>query len=104
MAVPAVHVHASGRLVARGFCGQVEIGNRLGAAYGVGVVLMLVVTEVRCTDPLLVPAISRNRCPAELERQKDEQENGDEFTHQGSIAAARLPWLRQGNRTVGFHC
>jgi len=42
---------------------------------------VLVVTEVSGTLGL-VPAIRRHRRPAELERKHDEQEDGEEATHE----------------------
>lgn len=81
MTVTAVQVHGTGCLVARGVRGPVQIGNRLGVAAVVSVMLVLVVTEVRCAGLLLVPAVRRHGCPAELERQKGEQDDGEDSTH-----------------------
>lgn len=77
----AVQVHGTGCLVAPGIRGRIQIGNRLGVADGVRMVLVLVVTEVRCAGLLLVPAVRRHGRPAELERQKGEQDDGEDSTH-----------------------
>lgn len=77
----AVQVHGAGCLFARGICSRNQVRNRLGVADGVRVVLVLVVTEVRCAGLLLVPAIRRHGRPAELERQKGEQDYGENSTH-----------------------
>jgi hypothetical protein len=42
-------------------------------------VLVVVVTEVLDAGLGLMPAIRRHRRPAELERQKGEQDDGEEF-------------------------
>ncbi len=77
----AVQVHGTGCLVARGICSRTQVRNRLRTADGVGVVLVLVVTEVRCAGLLLVPTVRRHGRPAELERQKGEQDDGENSTH-----------------------
>ena len=78
----AVQVHGAGCLVASGIRGRIhQIGNRLGVADGVRVVLVLVMAEVRCAGLFLVPAIRRHGRPAELERQKGKQDDGEDSTH-----------------------
>lgn len=77
----AVQVHGAGCLVALGIRGRIQIGNRLGVAAGVRVVLVLVVTEVRCAGLLLVPAVRRHGRPAELERKQGKQDDGEDSAH-----------------------
>ncbi|MBN9203735.1 hypothetical protein [Methylibium petroleiphilum] len=81
MALAAVQVCGTGGLVARSIRGRIQIGNRLRVSAGVSVVLVLVMTEVRCPGLIFVSAIRRHRCPAELERQKSEHEDGEDATH-----------------------
>lgn len=77
----AVQVHGAGCLVARGICIHIQIGNRLGVAARVSVVLVLVVTEVCSAGLLLVPAVRRHGRPTELERQKGKQDDGEDSAH-----------------------
>lgn len=86
----AVQVHGAGCLVARGICSRTQVRNRLGVADGVRVVLVLVVTEVRRAGLLLVPAVRRHGCPAELERQKGEQDDGENSTHRQESSGYRV--------------
>jgi len=44
-------------------------------------VLVLVVTDMRRTELGLVATVRRHRGPAELDRQKREQQNGQKSTH-----------------------
>ena len=86
----AVQVHGTGCLVARGVYGRIHISNRLGISAGGSVVLVLVMTEVRCAGLLLVPAIRRYRRPAELERQEGKQDDGKDSTHRQESSGYRL--------------
>lgn len=81
MTVTAVQVHGAGSLVARGIRGRIQRGKRIGVAAGVRVVLVLVVTEVRRTGLLLMPAVRGHGRPAELERQQCKQDDGKETAH-----------------------
>ncbi len=59
--------------------GQFRVGNPI--VVGIGLMLVLVVTEVLRCGVRFVLAIAGHRRPGELERQKNEQENGKPATH-----------------------
>ena len=48
---------------------------------GIGLMLVVVMTEVLCSRPGLVLAIASRRRPGELERQKNEKKDGKPATH-----------------------
>jgi hypothetical protein len=98
--VTAVQVHGAGCLVARGLCSRTQVRNWLGVADDVRVVLVLVVTEVRCAGLLLVPAIRRHGRPAELERQKGEQDDGEEATHGQESSRPLKKWASNASGTL----
>jgi hypothetical protein len=54
------------------------------------VLVVLVVPEVLRLRARLVPSITRHGRPAELERQKGKQENGEPTAHKKGLAAAGL--------------
>jgi len=47
--------------------------------------LMLVMPEMLCGSAGFVLAIGCRRCPGQLERQEDQQENGEPATHGGGL-------------------
>ena len=53
----------------------------LVALAGIGIVLMIVMAEVLGGGACLMLAIDAHRGPTELERQKNQQENGEQATH-----------------------
>jgi hypothetical protein len=69
----------------------------------VSVVLVLVVTEVRCACLFLVPAIRRHRCPTELEREQSKQNDGEKSTHGAESSGYGFLRCFQGRQSVGFH-
>jgi hypothetical protein len=56
-------------------------GISLVALAGIGLVLVIVMAEVLGGDARLMLAINSHRRPTELERQKKQQENGEQATH-----------------------
>ena len=109
----AVQVHGGWRLIAVRATGLVRgrsqictrINSRPGIAAGVGVELMVMVmvTKVSRARLTLMPAISRYRCPAELERKHGEQENGEEATHGRESSCYRVCPGACKAQVVGFH-
>lgn len=80
----AVKIHGAERFVTVGIGGRIRLRsriNRLGIACGVGVVLVLVVTDVPGAGLRLVLAVRRHGRPAELERHQGEQDDGEETIH-----------------------
>ncbi len=53
----------------------------LVAMAGIGLVLVIVMAEVLGGGARLMLAINPHRCPTKLERQKNQQENGEQTTH-----------------------
>ena len=113
VAVTAVQVHGAWRLVAVRATGLVRgrsqictrINSRPGIAAGVGVVLMVMVMVTKVSRARLtpMPAISRHRCPAELERKHGEQENGEEATHDRKSSCYRVcPGACKASKSWGF--
>ena len=71
---------------------------------GVGVVLVVVVTQVPRSSLGLVSAIGRHGRPAELERQQREQDDGEEATHGQESSGYRVCLgTTQADQVVGFH-
>ena len=83
--MPAVQVHAAGRLAVVGIRVCIRGRNRVGiqpnSVDGAIVVLVVVVTEVFDSGLSLMPTVRRHRRPAELDRQKGEQDDGEDSTH-----------------------
>lgn len=83
--MPAVQVHGAGRLAVVGIRVCIRGRNRVGiqpnSVDGAIVVLVVVVTEVFDSGLSLMPTVRRHRRPAELDRQKGEQDDGEDSTH-----------------------
>ena len=81
----AVQVHGAERVAVTGI--RVHIGDggwigvQPGSVAGVCMVLVVVVTEVLDAGLGLMPAVRRHGRPAELERQKGEQDDGKNSAH-----------------------
>ena len=72
----AVQIHGAGRFAVTGICACIQIRVQLGTVAGVGMVLVVVVTDVFDAHLSLVPTVRRHRRPTELERQEGEQHDG----------------------------
>ncbi len=83
--VTTIRVSGTEWLVTGGIFGRIWYRKRLGVAAGPGGMLVLVMTEVCCANLLFVPAIRGYGRPAELERQKGQQENGEDSTHGAGV-------------------
>ncbi len=77
----AVQVHGAGNLFPRAAFGRIQIGNRLGVAGGVVMVLVREMPDVRGAGLLLMPAIRRHGRPTELERQEGKKDDDEKATH-----------------------
>ena len=58
-----------------------SFGIRCAILIGSSLMLVVMMTEVLCRRPGLVLAIAGHRCPGELERQKNEDEDGKPAAH-----------------------
>ena len=56
-------------------------GIRRALLIGSGLMLVVMMTEVLCSRPGLVLAITGHRRPGELERQENEKEDGEPAVH-----------------------
>ncbi len=79
--MPAVQVHGAGRLAVIGIRGRNRVGIQTNSVAGAIAVLVVVVTEVFDPSLSLMPTVRRHRRPAELDRQKGEQDDGEDSTH-----------------------
>ena len=90
----AVQVHGAERFAVTGI--RVHIGDggwigvQPGSVAGVCMVLVVVVTEVLDTGLGLMPAVRRHGRPAELERQKGEQDDGKNSAHRQESSGYRV--------------
>lgn len=69
--------------------GRAFITSRVAAQVGSAVVRVLVMAHMLGLRRRFVIAVNRHRRPAVLERQQNKQQDGEEATHDGMLAAAR---------------
>ena len=80
----AVQIHGARRFAVDGICVRIRFRVQRGTVASItsiAMVLVIVVTEVFRPGLRLVPTVRRHRRPAELERQKDEQDDGKDAAH-----------------------
>lgn len=77
VAVTAIDIQGARRVVPR----SLRIDKRCDIDSGSGVLRMLVVTEMPSAGRRFMPTVRRHGRPAELERQQDEQGDGEEAAH-----------------------
>ena len=87
----AVQIHGARRLAVNGIRVRIRIRVQPDAVASIAMVLVIVVTEVFRPGLGLVPTVRRHRCPAELERQKGEQDDGEDATHGPKSSGYRVP-------------